>query len=119
MRRMYDENEIKSIASGSGGGKLYQMQIRFVGQEHSPVNIDFTTTKETITVDEVFSLQGFFTGHISESIPIPIYFVWERIDPSKPSTTNNVKINAYKISDNTLYATLTKDNYDTFFIYKL
>ena len=23
MRRMYDENEIKSIASESGGGKLY------------------------------------------------------------------------------------------------
>ena len=24
MRRMYDENEIKSIASESGGGKLYR-----------------------------------------------------------------------------------------------
>ena len=27
MRRMYDENEIKSIASESGGGKLYYHEI--------------------------------------------------------------------------------------------
>lgn len=27
MRRMYDENEIKSIASESGGGKLYRHQL--------------------------------------------------------------------------------------------
>ena len=29
MRRMYDENEIKSIASESGGGKLYKHTIDF------------------------------------------------------------------------------------------
>lgn len=35
MRRMYDENEIKSIASESGGGKLYlhKLNITDSGQE--------------------------------------------------------------------------------------
>lgn len=120
MRRMYDENEIKEIASESGAKtKLYQMQARFDDHQHSRVSIDFTTTRKTITVDEVFSLTGFFTGHISEEIPIPVYFNWQLIDASKPTTPDNIKINAYKMNDNTLYATFVKSDFDTFFVFEL
>ena len=39
MKRMYDENEIKSIASESGGGKLYvhNIEIRRTGNYGIPV----------------------------------------------------------------------------------
>lgn len=42
MRRMYDENEIKSIASEAGGGKLYAhaLVIRFKDVNANSVNIN-------------------------------------------------------------------------------
>ena len=38
MRRMYDENEIKSIASEAGGGKLYTHRVLF----EDPVSPEIT-----------------------------------------------------------------------------
>ena len=53
MRRMYDENEIKSIASESGGGKLYlhktnihsndnkyELQVYFLSSKANQFNLD-------------------------------------------------------------------------------
>ena len=39
MRRMYDENEIKSIASESGGGKLYLHNLSIVVPESSQAQL--------------------------------------------------------------------------------
>ena len=56
MRRMYDENEIKSIASESGGGKLYRHYVGLVVQEWNSTSSDrldyaigFTVTDTTAT----------------------------------------------------------------------
>ena len=48
MRRMYDENEIKSIASGSGGGKLYLHKIIASYQNH-PGDIYISIINKSIT----------------------------------------------------------------------
>ena len=55
MRRMYDENEIKSIASESGGGKLYShtvkvkssgiygvpaLEFKFISTSNTPITKD-------------------------------------------------------------------------------
>ena len=56
MKRMYDENEIKSIASESGGGKLYRHYVGLVTQKWSSSSNDrfdtvigFTVTDTTAT----------------------------------------------------------------------
>ena len=56
MRRMYDENEIKSIASESGGGKLYRHYVGLATEEWSSSSnerlnnvIGFTVTDTTAT----------------------------------------------------------------------
>lgn len=116
----WTENEIKSIASESGAKiNIYQMQVSFDDHQHSRVSIDFPTTRKTITADEAFELTGFFTGHISQTPPIPVYFEWQLIDSSKPQTPDNLKINAYKMSDDTLYATFVKSDYDRYFLFEL
>ena len=58
MRRMYDENEIKSIASESGGGKLYLHYIS--GTTSAYKNFDFylyTSSSEPIdSNDKAFNV---------------------------------------------------------------
>ena len=56
MRRMYDEDEIKSIASEAGGGKLYRHYVGLIGEEWSSSSnerlnyiIGFTVTDTTAT----------------------------------------------------------------------
>ena len=48
MRRMYDQEEIKSIASESGGGKLYLHKI-IASYEHHPGDIYITIINKSVT----------------------------------------------------------------------
>ena len=58
MKRMYDENEIKSIASESGGGKLYAHNL-YIGEAFV---LSFTvyrpTNKEIESIDEIVELNN-------------------------------------------------------------
>ena len=73
MRRMYDENEIKSIASESGGGKLYLHYIS--GTTSVNKNFDFylyTSSSEPINSnDKAFNVLN--VGEYQNRI-IPGYF---------------------------------------------
>ena len=57
MRRMYDENEIKSIASEAGGGKLYlhAVKVKSSGMYGVPaLDFKFISTSNTpITKDDI------------------------------------------------------------------
>lgn len=58
MRRMYDENEIKSIASEAGGGKLYAHNL-YIGEAFG---LTFTvyrpTNKKIESIDEIVELNN-------------------------------------------------------------
>ena len=66
MRRMYDENEIKSIASESGGGKLYKhvIDIQFADRSDytNAYGIEFTvygtTSEKANTIPKIRNLYG-------------------------------------------------------------
>lgn len=64
MRRMYDENEIKSIASESGGGKLYlhSVKVKSSGIYGVPaLDFKFISTSNTkITKDDINKVKGVF-----------------------------------------------------------
>ena len=54
MRRMYDENEIKSIASESGGGKLYRHHLSLKATDGSIFSGDrFSTTPTKFSVGDM------------------------------------------------------------------
>ena len=59
MRRMYDENEIKSIASGGGGGggsKTYLHAVK-ISDANGLYNLYFNiySSKETLTLDDALA----------------------------------------------------------------
>lgn len=56
MKRMYDENEIKSIASESGGGKLYAHNIRISEAFRLSFTVYRPTNKEIESIDEIVEL---------------------------------------------------------------
>ena len=57
MRRMYDENEIKSIASESGGGSKTYLHSVKISDETGINNIYFNmySSKETVTLDDALA----------------------------------------------------------------
>ena len=57
MRRMYDENEIKSIASESGGGKLYLHDVTI--KNNSGTALPIVKFKYISTDNTKFSLDKF------------------------------------------------------------
>lgn len=57
MRRMYDENEIKSIASESGG-KLYAHNIRISEAFGLTLTVYRSTNKEIESIDEIVELNN-------------------------------------------------------------
>lgn len=66
MRRMYDENEIKSIASEAGGGKYYQHRI--VSATSGDIEILYinlinsSTTPLTVETINNENIKGFVNG---------------------------------------------------------
>lgn len=56
MKRMYDENEIKSIASESGGGKLYAHNITISEAFRLSFTVYRSTNKEIESIDEIVEL---------------------------------------------------------------
>ena len=64
MKRMYDENEIKSIASESGGGKLYLHSLK--GADNAYI---IATTSTPITTYEKFieNINNFISIYIHDN----------------------------------------------------
>ena len=82
MKRMYDENEIKSIASEAGGGKLYlhAVKVKSSGIYGLPA-LDFTvinTSNTKITKDNINKANGAFFDMIlsgdDATMPPNLYF---------------------------------------------
>ena len=63
MKRMYDENEIKSIASESGGGKLYRHDVNFFVGPDEGYRITVYNTNAT-----PYTPQTFFADSNNNSI---------------------------------------------------
>lgn len=66
MRRMYDENEIKSIASESGGGKLYLHEVRTYAPTTQTAFIISALSKKSsqyLNFDEIHN-DNFFPGQV-------------------------------------------------------
>lgn len=94
MKRMYDENEIKSIASESGGGKLYKHAIIFQFSNSDYTNeysIGFvvyaTTSEEVDTISKFKNLYGSSTPNCiierrGGSEPIGIGYLGNLLDDS-------------------------------------
>ena len=86
MKRMYDENEIKSIASESGGGKLYRHYVGLVTQEWSSSSNDpldsiigFTVTDTTATAHNRAYWISYFeklAKYNIATLPEPYIFVY-------------------------------------------
>ena len=73
MRRMYDENEIKSIASESGGGKLYMHNLSIFVPESSQAQLKIINTDSSkITSITAELLKKIISGLAAQSFP-PAY----------------------------------------------
>lgn len=73
MRRMYDENEIKSIASESGGGKLYlhNLSIFVPGSSQAQLKIINADSSKITNVTNKL-LENLISGLAAPSFP-PVY----------------------------------------------
>ena len=69
MRRMYDENEIKSIASESGGGKLYRHEIKLNYNYLEYINFYFYCSTENHIANNKLGeyVSGSFARYTDES----------------------------------------------------
>ena len=79
MRRMYDENEIKSIASESGGGKLYLHDVTIKNKEGAAlplVKFKYISTDNTkFSIDKFNFLKCFDIYATNNSTPPTFYGV--------------------------------------------
>ena len=79
MRRMYDENEIKSIASESGGGKLYLHDVIIKNKEGAAlplVKFKYISTDNTkFSIDKFNFLKCFDIYATNNSTPPTFYGV--------------------------------------------
>ena len=124
MRRMYDENEIKSIASESGGGKLYFHDITISdtapGSSHRLKIIILSSKAEKFTINDIINSKStiipknfinysthtayevntimFDTSVPDEPGSISVYYFDKY--PYATNSTTYYELNSYKISDN-------------------
>ena len=79
MRRMYDENEIKSIASESGGGKLYMHDVTIKNKDGAALPIAkfkyISTDNTKFSIDKLNFLKCFDVYANNNSMPPEFYGV--------------------------------------------
>ena len=123
MKRMYDENEIKSIASESGGGKLYFHDITIMdtapGSSHRLKIIILSSKAEKFTINDIANSNATiipkefidYSSHIAyevnsimfdTSVPdepgsVSVYYFDKY--PYATNSTTYYELNSYKISD--------------------
>ena len=123
MKRMYDENEIKSIASESGGGKLYFHDITIMdtvpGSSHRLKIIILSSKAEKFTINDIANSQATiipknfidYSNHIAyevntimfdTSVPdqpgsVSVYYFDKY--PYATNSTTYYELNSYKITD--------------------
>ena len=77
MRRMYDENEIKSIASESGGGKLYLHDVTIKNKEGAAlplVKFKYISTDNTKFSIDKFNFFKCFDIYATNNETPPTYY---------------------------------------------
>ena len=122
MKRMYDENEIKSIASEAGGGKLYlhAVKVKSSGFYGVPA-LDFkviSTSNTKITKDNINKAKGAFDMILSgddATMPPNLYIArsfiaypnsvqvsYFKTYPTKSDSTSSIEIGSggnYSVTD--------------------
>lgn len=97
MRRMYDENEIKSIASESGGGKLYIHDVTIKNKDGAALPIatfKYISTDNTKFSPDKFNFHKCFDVYANNnSMPPEFYHVKDM----------SVGADSYSITYNTTY----------------
>ena len=77
MRRMYDENEIKSIASESGGGKLYMHDVTIKNKDGAAlplVKFKYISTDNTKFSIDKFNFFKCFDIYATNNSTPPTYY---------------------------------------------